>query len=156
MNASTSAAQFLRKAQRQHPADFWANVRLGYLLRRVTPRERNEEVRFLTAAVALRRRARRPIQCWAMRSEEGPVGRGHRLLQEGHGARPEGHNGPQQHGPYVAGQGPVRRRHRQLQKGHRAQPERSRPTTTWAPLKDKGQFDAAIDCYKKAIELDPN
>jgi serine/threonine-protein kinase len=44
----------LRRAQRQSPADFWVNEYLGLMLGRVTPPERDEAVRFLTAAAALR------------------------------------------------------------------------------------------------------
>ena len=63
-----------------------------------------------------------PTTTWVLRWCQGPVGRGHRLLQEGHRTRPE-----------------VRRRPQQP--GHCA---------VW-----KGQLDAAIACYRKAIELDP-
>jgi tetratricopeptide (TPR) repeat protein len=49
-----SAAQLLRRAQQKHPADFWVNHNLGLALRKVTPPERDEAVRFLTTAVALR------------------------------------------------------------------------------------------------------
>ena len=48
------AAKLLREAQRRYPADFWVNQNLGDVLQRVTPPERDEAVRFLTAAVALR------------------------------------------------------------------------------------------------------
>jgi tetratricopeptide (TPR) repeat protein len=48
------AAELLRRAQRQYPADFWVNENLGKVLQEVTPPEREEAVRFLTAAVALR------------------------------------------------------------------------------------------------------
>jgi serine/threonine-protein kinase len=43
----------LRRAQWQYPADFWINEYLGLMLGRVTPPERDEAVRFLTAAAAL-------------------------------------------------------------------------------------------------------
>jgi tetratricopeptide (TPR) repeat protein len=49
------AVELLRRAQRHYPADFWVNHNLGrVLLEEVTPPEREEAVRFLTAAVALR------------------------------------------------------------------------------------------------------
>ncbi len=48
------AVELLRRAQRQYPADFWVNEDLGKMLKEVTPPEREEAVRFLTAAVALR------------------------------------------------------------------------------------------------------
>jgi serine/threonine-protein kinase len=49
--------QLLRRAQQQYPADFWINHNLGMGLvnrENATPHEKDEAVRFLTAAVALR------------------------------------------------------------------------------------------------------
>jgi eukaryotic-like serine/threonine-protein kinase len=50
----SQAAELLRRAQQHYPADFWVNQRLGDVLKKVTPPQREEAVRFLTAAVALR------------------------------------------------------------------------------------------------------
>ena len=44
----------LRRAHRRYPADFWVNHDLGVAPGDVTPPERDEAVRFLTAAAALR------------------------------------------------------------------------------------------------------
>jgi serine/threonine-protein kinase len=49
-----AAAKLLRRVQARYPGDFWVNENLGAALQRVTPPERDEAVRFLTAAVALR------------------------------------------------------------------------------------------------------
>jgi serine/threonine-protein kinase len=49
-----AAAKLLRRVQAHSPGDFWVNEYLGKALQRVTPPEREEAVRFLTAAVALR------------------------------------------------------------------------------------------------------
>ena len=54
LKAYASATRLLRRAQQQHPADFWINHDLGSALQQLTPPERDEAVRFLTAAVALR------------------------------------------------------------------------------------------------------
>jgi serine/threonine-protein kinase len=54
LEAYSSAAKLLRQAQVKQPADFWVNHNLGLALRRVTPPEPDEAVRFLTTAVALR------------------------------------------------------------------------------------------------------
>lgn len=48
------AVELLRRAQRQHPADFWVNHDLGGALQNLTPPQRTEAVRFLTVAAALR------------------------------------------------------------------------------------------------------
>jgi tetratricopeptide (TPR) repeat protein len=51
---SKRAEALLRAAQRQHPNDFWTNHSLAFLLHISQPRQVAEEVRFFTAAVALR------------------------------------------------------------------------------------------------------
>jgi tetratricopeptide (TPR) repeat protein/serine/threonine protein kinase len=48
------AVKLLRRARRHYPADFWVNEHLGTLVQNLTPPERDEAVRFLTVAVALR------------------------------------------------------------------------------------------------------
>jgi superkiller protein 3 len=50
----TVAARVLRLGRERHPADFWINHDLGTVLQRVTPPERDQAVRFLAVAVALR------------------------------------------------------------------------------------------------------
>jgi tetratricopeptide (TPR) repeat protein len=45
---------FMREAQRRHPEDFWANAYLAHLLSTSNPPRQEEEIRFCTAAVALR------------------------------------------------------------------------------------------------------
>ena len=54
VKSHATAARLLRRAQQQHQADFWVNNDLGCMLLEGTPPERDEAVRFLTAAVALR------------------------------------------------------------------------------------------------------
>ena len=70
---------------------------------------------------------------------------------------PKYRRGPLQPGQCAEGQGPVGRGHRLLQEGHRTRPEARR-----CPLQpghaiwlSKGDFDEAIACFSKAIELDP-
>ena len=48
------AETLLRKAQRQHPDDFWINENLGMLLQEVRPPRNDEAIPFLMVAVALR------------------------------------------------------------------------------------------------------
>jgi serine/threonine-protein kinase len=54
VSANASAVRLLRRARQQHAADFWVNHNLGVALKPLTPPERDEAVRFLTTAVALR------------------------------------------------------------------------------------------------------
>jgi superkiller protein 3 len=52
--ATATAVQLLRRAWRQHPADFWVNEELGLLVDATQPQNWAEAVSHLTAAVALR------------------------------------------------------------------------------------------------------
>jgi serine/threonine-protein kinase len=54
VEAKASVVRLLRRAQQLYPADFWVNQYLGCALEKVTPPQRDEAVRFLTTAVALR------------------------------------------------------------------------------------------------------
>jgi tetratricopeptide (TPR) repeat protein/tRNA A-37 threonylcarbamoyl transferase component Bud32 len=53
-NAPQEAEALLRKAQRQHPADFWINRELAYALTKLKPPQWTEAIRFFTASLALR------------------------------------------------------------------------------------------------------
>ena len=52
--AFEEAAAFLKKGQRRHPQDYWINVNLGICFNRMNPPQRDEAIRYYTAAVALR------------------------------------------------------------------------------------------------------
>ena len=54
VKAYSSAAQLLRRAQQEHPADFWVNYNLSLVLQKLAPPQSDDSVRFQTAAVALR------------------------------------------------------------------------------------------------------
>jgi len=51
---SNEAADVLRRAQRQHPNDFWINLDLGSLLTQLKPPRPEQAIGFFRAAVALR------------------------------------------------------------------------------------------------------
>jgi tetratricopeptide (TPR) repeat protein len=54
MGALREATALLRRAQEQHPGDFWVNHQLGYYLSLSGDAHCDEAIRFYTAAVALR------------------------------------------------------------------------------------------------------
>jgi tetratricopeptide (TPR) repeat protein len=54
VGARPEAEQVLRQAQRQYPGDFWINHTLAYYLLDVRSRQVDDEIRFYTAALALR------------------------------------------------------------------------------------------------------
>ena len=87
---------------------------------------------------------------------QGPGGRGHRLLQEGHRTRPEVRHGPQQPGHALKDKGQVDEAIACYKKAIELDPKFAMAhDNLGTALKDKGQLDEAIACYKKAIELDP-
>jgi serine/threonine-protein kinase len=54
VGAVEPAEALLRQARQKHPGDFWINHTLGQALTKARPPRRDEAIRFLTAAVALR------------------------------------------------------------------------------------------------------
>ena len=87
---------------------------------------------------------------------QGPVGRGHRLLQEGHRTRPEARHRPTATWALRWGQGPVGRGHRLLHEAIELDPKLAVAHANLGnALKDTGQLDEAIACFRKAIDLDP-
>jgi tetratricopeptide (TPR) repeat protein len=54
MGRPRQATALLRRAQEQHPGDFWINHQLAQYLGRMRPPQGEEAIRFYTAAVALR------------------------------------------------------------------------------------------------------
>jgi tetratricopeptide (TPR) repeat protein/predicted Ser/Thr protein kinase len=55
--ATEEAVRLLQRAQEAYPDDFWINENLGRVLTNARPPQYNEAIRFLTAAVALRKRS---------------------------------------------------------------------------------------------------
>jgi serine/threonine-protein kinase len=53
LSGPEAAVALLRKAQQQHPGDFWINVRLADFLGALKPPRREEQVRYYTAALAV-------------------------------------------------------------------------------------------------------
>jgi serine/threonine-protein kinase len=152
------AAELLRRAQRQYPADFWVNHNLGWVLREVTPPEKAEAVRFLTAAVALRPespgahlnlgialghngRLDEAIACCRKAIELDPkLAAAHTNLG----------NVPYHKGQWdeaIACYNKAIELDPKFAKAH---------FNLGAALYHKGQFNEAIACFKKASELDPN
>jgi tetratricopeptide (TPR) repeat protein len=54
VGAQERVVQLLRRTQQQYPADFWANHYLGHHVQLLTPPQREEAVRYLSIALALR------------------------------------------------------------------------------------------------------
>ncbi len=157
VKAYAGAAQLLRRAQRQRPADFWVNNDLGNVLQKVTPPERDEAVRFFTAAVALRPESPgahlnlgnalkakgqldAAIACYKKAIELDPkVAAAHIGL-----------------GTALFGKGQLDAAFACYKQAIELDPKLAAPHTGLGNvLNEKGQLDAAIACHNTAIELDP-
>jgi tetratricopeptide (TPR) repeat protein len=157
VEAHASSAQLLRRAQQQYPADFWVNLDLGHVLATVTPPARDEAVRFLTAAVALRSESPgaynnlgtalhdkgqmdEAIACYKKAVELDPnIALTHTNL-----------------GLTLLEKGQVDEAIASFRKAMELDPKYAAAhANLGVALKDKGQVDEAIVCLKGAIALDP-
>jgi tetratricopeptide (TPR) repeat protein len=151
------AAALLRRAQGQYPADFWVNNDLGFRLQKVTPPEREEAVRFLTAAVALRPespgahynlgtalyekdRLDEAIACYQKAIElDQKYASAHTNL-----------------GNALHAKGQVDEAIACFEKALALDPKLAPAHNNLGPaLNRKGRYDEAIACFKKAIEFEP-
>jgi serine/threonine-protein kinase len=149
------AVDLLRRAQRQHPADFWVNHDLGVTLVKVIPPEPGEAVRFLTVAVALR-----------PQSPGAHYNLGHTLARQG---RPEeaiaslrrainlDPSNAAVHcalGIALADRGELDAAIASFRKSLELEPKDTRTLSNLGnALQSKGQLDEAIACHRKAIAI---
>ncbi len=98
-----------------------------------------------------------PTSTWACAGWQGPVGRGHRLLPEGHRTRPEVCQQPTQFlGIALAGKGQWDEAIACYQKAIELDPKHTNTHIFLGnALAATGRVDEAIVCYRQAIELDP-
>jgi serine/threonine-protein kinase len=151
------AAELLRRAQRQYPADFWVNENLGKALQQVTPPEREEAVRFLTAAVALR-----PESPGAHNNlgnalkHKGQSDEAIACYKKAIELEPKNAAAHNNLGVALADKGQLDEAITCYNKALVLDPKYAAAHFNLGnALKDKGQVDEAIACYNKAIELDP-
>jgi serine/threonine-protein kinase len=155
--AHASAARLLRRAQQQYPADFWVNYDLGNALQKVTPPELSEEVRFLTAAVALRPESPGANNAIANALKaKGEVDEAIACYKKAIALDPKYAAPHNNLGLALHDKGEVDEAIACYKKAIALDPKSAPPHTNLGlALHDKGQFDEAIACHKKVIELDP-
>jgi tetratricopeptide (TPR) repeat protein len=151
------AVEVLRRAQREHPGDFWVNEELGIVLAHVTPPEWDESVRFLSAAVALR-----PDSSWAHGNlgytlhYKGRLDEAIACYKKAIALDPKVawiHNGL---GVTLRDKGQVDESIACYKKAIALDPKNAPAHFNLGDaLCRKGQVDEAIACYKKAIALAP-
>jgi serine/threonine-protein kinase len=152
------AAELLRRAQEQYPADFWINHNLGVELQDVTPPRRDEAVRFLTAAVALRPDSPGAnLNLGYALHYKGQVDEAMACFQKAIERDPKygsAHNGL---GLGLEGKGKVDEAIACYQKAIQLDPKDPAPHSNLGnALKGKGQLDEAIACQRKAVAIAPN
>jgi tetratricopeptide (TPR) repeat protein len=153
----TQAVELLRRAWWHYPADFWVNHDLGVVLQEVTPPQREEAVRFLTAAVALR-----PESPGAHYNLGNALGRKDQwdeaiaCFQKAIELDPKSAAPHNNLGVVLANKGQLDAAIACYKKAIELDPKSATPHIgLGAALSGKGQLDAAIACWKKAIALDP-
>jgi serine/threonine-protein kinase len=148
----------LRRAQAHYPADFWVNEDLGKALRRVTPPEPDEAVRFLTAAVALRPDSPGAyvnlgaILCDVKKDYDGAIASFQKALELDPKYAMAHHN----LGTALRNKGQLDEAIAYYQKAIALDPKLTLAHGSLGiALRSKGQVDEAIACYQKALALDP-
>jgi serine/threonine-protein kinase len=152
------AVKLLRRVQARYPADFWVNEQLGSALQKVTPPDRAEAVRFLTAAVALRPKSpganlNLGLALHLKGQQDGAIA----CFQRAIALDPKYAMAHNHLGNALKNKGRLDKAIACYQKAIALDPK-----LAWAfqnlgiALHDKGQVQAAIAYYQKAIALDPN
>jgi serine/threonine-protein kinase len=152
------AAKLLRRAQRRYPADFWVNHFLGLTLQEVKPPERDEAVRFLTAAVALRPDSPGAVSNLGVAlADNGRVDEAIACYQKAIALDPKYATPHNNLGAVLCDvkkdyDAAIACFRKAIALDHKYAQALS---SLGNALKAKGQVDAALACYRKAIEIDP-
>jgi serine/threonine-protein kinase len=152
----SEAAKLLRRAQRQYPADFWVNEKLGMILQEVTPPEREEAVRFLTAAVALRSDSPGALlNLSSALKATGQLDEAIACLRKAVALDPKYAAAHSNLGWALRDKGQVDEAIACYQKAIELDPRLAVAHSNLGhALFAKGQLDRAIACYRKAVQLD--
>jgi tetratricopeptide (TPR) repeat protein len=157
VGAEDSALALLRRAQPQHPEDFWINEQLGLVLDRGRPQRSAEAVRFYTAAVALRpdspgAQVNLAVALWRSGDFDGAIACSRRAI----------HLDPNYAAAHnnlalaLQARGQLNEAIASFQKAIELDPKVAQIHTNLAvALEARGRHDEAIACYHKAIEIDP-
>jgi serine/threonine-protein kinase len=152
-----ASVEFLRRAQRYHPADFWVNYTLGIALHETTPPQHSEAVRFLTAAVALRPESPGPVMgLGVVLLDKGEVNEAIAYFKKAIALDPKYVSAHHNLGEALRRKGEVDEAIACFHQAIALEPKlANHHNTLGIALTDKGELDKAIACFNKAIALDP-
>jgi tetratricopeptide (TPR) repeat protein len=153
----SQAANLLRRAQQHYPSDFWVNHDLGVALQSRTPPERDEAVRFLTAAVALRPDSPGAnLNLGAALHAKGKVEEAIACFHKAIALDPKYAQAHCNLGIALKDKGKVEEAIACFHKAIALDPKvAGAHNNLGRALVGKGQVDEAIACLRKAVELDP-
>jgi serine/threonine-protein kinase len=153
----SQAADLLRRAQQQHPADFWVNHNLAFALAALRPPKRDEAVRFLTAAAALRPES--PgclLNLGHMLQVNGQVDEALTWYQKALQIDPKYAAAQSNLGAALYAKGQVDEAIACWRKAIALDPRDPKVHSNLGnALEENGQVDEAIACFRKAIVLNP-
>jgi serine/threonine-protein kinase len=155
-----AALQLLRRAQQQYPADFWINQNLGVGLSRenATPHEKDEAVRFLTAAVALRPESPGALLCLGNAlMAKGQMDEAIACYRKALELDPKYAVAQLSLGNALKAKGQVDEAIACFKKAIALEPKLAKAYNALGSMlcDEKRDYDGAIACFRNAIELDP-
>jgi serine/threonine-protein kinase len=155
--APAAGVALRRRAQAQYPSDFWVNHDLGVALRTVKPPRRDEAVRFLTAAVALRHDSPGCLQHLGLALQEnGRLDEAIACYNKAIGLEPKLAAAHYNLGNALLLKGRHDGAIASYKKSVELDPKDAMAHCNLGYALDrKGRVDEAIASYKKAIEVDP-
>jgi serine/threonine-protein kinase len=157
LGQGAAAEQLLRQGQRRFPDDFWVNNDLGVLLAGHGPAEAVEAVRYLTAAVALRRQS--PWAHYNLGIALNAEGNLAEAVEEYHKAIALDSKFAQAHnnlGIVLTDQGKLAEAFQECHKAIALDPKFALAhNNLGAVFKEQGKLAEAVEEYHRAIALDP-
>jgi tetratricopeptide (TPR) repeat protein len=151
------ALRFLRRAQQQHPGDFWLNVTLGQAYMHQKPPQLGEAVRFYTAALALRSQNPAPYVDLGVALEKmGHLDEAIAQYEKALRLQPRQAVAHYNLGNALKAKGRVDDAVTHFEQALRFDPSNAGAhVSLGAALADKKQLDAALDHYRQALQMDP-
>jgi superkiller protein 3 len=158
LRAFAPAIALLREGQRRYPGDFWLNQRLGLLLDKAKPPQRQEALRFLSVAVALRpQSAGAYLNLGLALDRQGRVDEAIAACRQAIELRPFEAKAYRSIVPLLQKQGRPEEAVSLCRKAVELKPDSVEAYANLGnALREQGKLSEAVEAFHKAIELDPS